>query len=198
MEAFLSSASGSPENIEDDHDNRDCGLLLAFPTTSSLRNETPQSLLQDDGSTLRPSESGQNALTRHSSLQESAYSYQEEPALRQDLSRQEQVTLPRHQETQDRAEDVSESSTALFQDWNHAEAGQEVRKPLPKPHSWKEKLGTFAMVSLIAGSVLLCAAIGILAFIWLGSSAIPAWKEITARNWLSKAISYALELFNKS
>lgn len=192
MEAFLSSASGSSDNIEDDHENRNYSLLPAFTTTSSLRNEIPESLLQDDTSTLSPSENEQSGLTRHNSLQESAYSHQEEPVLQQDALRQEQVTFPRHQETQDRAEDVSESSTALFQEWNHAEAGQDVRKPLSKPHSWKEKLGTFAMVGLIAGYVLLCAAVGTLAFIWFGSPAIPAWKEITARNWLSKAISICI------
>lgn len=192
MQAFLSTASGSSENIEDDHENRNYSLLPAFTTTSSLRNEIPESLLQDDTSTLSPSENEQSGLTRHNSLQESAYSHQEEPVLQQDALRQEQVTFPRHQETQDRAEDVSESSTALFQEWNHAEAGQDVRKPLSKPHSWKEKLGTFAMVGLIAGYVLLCAAVGTLAFIWFGSPAIPAWKEITARNWLSKAISICI------
>lgn len=192
MEAFLSSASGSSESIEGHHENRNHGLLPDFTTTSSRRNEIPGSLLQDDASTLSPSKNEQDASTMHNSLQEIAYSSGEEPTLQQDPSRQEQVTFLRHQETQDQAEDVSESSTALFQEWNHAETGQDIRKPLPKPHSWKEKLGTFAMVGLIAGSVMLCAAIGTLAFIWFGSSAIPAWMEITARNWLSKAISICI------
>lgn len=192
MEAFLPSALGSSENIEVNHDNRNCGLLPAFTTTSSLRNEIPADLLQDDAFTLSPSENEQNALARQNSLQQSTHSYQEEPILQQDAVRQEQVTFPGHQRAQDGAEDVSEPATALFQEWNHAETGQDVRKAMPKPHSWKDKLGTFAIVGLIAGSVLLCAAIGTLAFMWFGRPAIPAWKEITARNWLSKAISICI------
>lgn len=192
MEARSFNSSSSPENIQANDENHNYSLLPTFTTTSSLRNEIPESLLQDDASALSPSENEQDALTRHNSLQESEYSSQEEPPLQRETSRQEQVTFPRHQNTQDQAENVSEPFTALFQECSNAEAGQDVRKPLPNPHSWKEKLGTFALVGLIAGSVLLCAAIGTLAFIWFGSPAIQAWKEITARNWLSKAVSICI------
>lgn len=188
MEALLSSASDSPE---DNYNNRNHGLLPAFATTFSLRNEIPESLLQDDASTLNPSESEQDALTSHNSSRESAYWSGEELPLQQGPCR-EQVTVPRHQKTQDQPEDVLESSTTLFQEWSNAETGLDARRPLHKPYSWKEKLGTFAIVFLIAGSLLLCAAVGTLAFIWFGSPAIPAWKEITARNWLSKAISICI------
>lgn len=186
MEARLSSDSSSSENIEAGHENRNYGPLPAFSTTS-LRNEMPGRLLQDATPTLSPSRSEQNALARHNSPQESAHPPEEEQPLPQDTSWQEQATFPGHQDTQDQPEDVSESSTALFQEWNHAEAGPD--KPFPKPSTWREKLGTFSMVCLAAGSLLLCAAVGTLAFIWFGNPAIPAWKEITARNWLSKAIS---------
>lgn len=191
MEAFLSSPSSLSENIEADHENRNYCRLPVF-STSSLRSEIPERLLQDDASTLSPSSSDQNELEGHNSSQESDHTPQEEPTLQQDPSRQEQTTFPRHQDTQDQQEDVSESSTALFQEWNHPETVQDARQPLPKPHSWREKLGTFSIVVLVAGSVLLCAAVGTLAFIWFGSPAIPAWKEITARNWLSKAISICI------
>jgi hypothetical protein len=63
---------------------------------------------------------------------------------------------------------------------------------MSKPRSWKEKLNTFAIVGLIAGSLLLCLAVGTIAFLWFGSPAVPAWKEITARDWLSKAISICI------
>lgn len=191
MEAFLSSASVSSENIEDDHGSRNYGLLPAVSTTS-LRSQITEGLLQDDTSTPSPPHRDQNTLTMHDLLQERTNSHQEEPRGQQDLSRQEEVAFPSHEETQDQPEDVLESSTALVREWSHAQPGQDARTPLPKPQSWKEKLGTFAIVGLIAGSVLLCASIGTLAFIWFGNPAIPAWKEITARNWLSKAISICI------
>lgn len=191
MEAFLSNASSSSENIENSHDDLDYGLLPAF-STSSLRSEIPERLLQDDAFTLSPSYSEQNISATHNLLQENACLPQEQPLQRNHPTQQDEVAFLRHEDTQDQPEDVSESSTALFQEQNHTETGQDVRKPSRKPYSWKEKLGTFAIVGLIAGSVLLCAAIGTLAFMWFGSPAVPAWKEITARNWLSKAISICI------
>lgn len=191
MEAFLSSTSVSSEIIEDGHGSRNYDLLPAVSTTS-LRSQIPEGLLQDDASTLSPSYSEPNTLTRHNALQESASSLQREPPLQRDSSRPRQVAFPGQQDIQDQPEYASESSASLFQEWNHAEAGQDARRPLPKFDSWKERLGTYAMISLFIGSVLLCAAIGTLAFIWFGNSAIPAWKEITARNWLSKAISICI------
>lgn len=188
MEAFLSNASGSSENVENSHGDFDYGLLPAF-SASSLRSEIPERLLEDDASTLSPSHIEQNISATHNFLQENACSPQEQPLQQDYPTQQEEVAFLRHEDTQGQPEDVSESSTALFQEQTHAETGQDVRKLSRKPYSWKEKLGTFAIVGLIAGSVLLCAAIGTLAFIWFGSPAIPAWKEITARNWLSKAIS---------
>lgn len=188
MEAFLSNASGSSDNVENSHDDFNYGLLPAF-STSSLKSEIPERLLQHDASTLSPSYSERNVSATHNLLQQNACSPQEQPLQQDDPTQQEDVAFLRHEDTQHQPEDVSESSTALFQEQNHAETDPDVRKPSRKPYSWKEKLGTFAIVGLIAGSVLLCAAIGILAFLWFGSPAIPAWKEITARNWLSKAIS---------
>lgn len=189
MKAFLSNALGSSENIGNRHDGLNYGRLPDF-STSSLRSEIPERLLQDDASTLSPSYSEQNLSATHKSLQENACSPQEQSLQQKDAT--QRVAFRRHEDTQDQPEDVSESSTALFQEQNHSETGQDVRKPSRKPYSWKEKLGTFAIVGLIAGSVLLCAAIGTLAFMWFGSPAIPAWKEITARNWLSKAISICI------
>lgn len=191
MEAFLSNASGSYENIENSHDDLDYGLLPAF-STRSLRSEIPERLLQDDASTLSRSCSTQNIIATHELLEENAYLSREARSQQNDPIQQEQVPFLRHENTQDQPEEVSESSTALFQEQNHAETDQDVRKPSRKPYSWKEKLGTFAIVGLIAGSVLLCASVGTLAFLWFGSPAIPAWKEITARNWLSKAISICI------
>lgn len=191
LDAGLLSALSSSENISDNQDNRDYGLLPVF-TNSTIRSEIPERLLQNDAPTLRSSYNKRNLLTRNNSLQENASSPRRGPPLEQNLSRHEYIIFLRHQDTQDRPEQVSDSSTALFQGWNCAEAGQDLRKPLRKSYSWKEKLGTFAIVGLIAGSVLLCAAVGTLAFLWFGSPAIPAWKEITARNWLSKAISICI------
>lgn len=193
MEACLFSASSLSENISDNQNNHDYGLLPAF-ATSTPESEIPERLLQDETSPLSSSYNEQNSLTRQNSLQESACSPRKGPPLQQDPSQQdhtwqEQFTLPRHQDTQDQPEHVSDSSAVLYQGWNHAEACQDVRKALPKPHSWKEMLGTFAKVGLIAGFGLLCAAVGTLAFMWFSSPAITAWKEITARNWLPKAIS---------
>lgn len=191
MEAHLSSVPSSPANIEAGHENRNCGLLPTF-SVSSLRNEIPERLLQDDASTLTPSYSESNTSARHNVLQQSAASPQEEPPLQKVPSQPEESRISRQQDIQDQQESVLESSTALFQELNHHEAVQDIQKPLTKPYSWKERLGTFAIVGLIAGSVLLCASVGTLAFIWFGSPAIPAWKEITARNWLSKAISICI------
>lgn len=63
-----------------------------------------------------------------------------------------------------------------------------------KPQSWKEKLGTFARIGLIAGSVLLWTAVGVLAFIWSGT---PATQEIITRNWLSKVISICIAVIQQ-
>lgn len=196
MEVFLSNASGSSEDIGNEHDDLDYGLLPSF-STSSLRSEIPERLLQDDASTLSPSYNEQNMLATHNLLQENTYSPQEPPFQQNDPIQQEEVHLPWHEDAQDQPEDVSESSTALFQEQNHAETDQDVRKPSRKPYSWKEKLGTLAIVGLIAGSVLLCASVGTLAFMWFGSPEIPAWKEITARNWLSKAISICIGIIQQ-
>lgn len=191
MEAFLSNASGSTNNFENSHNKLHYGLLPAL-FTSSLRSEIPERLLQDDASTLSPSYSDQNTSATHNLLQENACSPREQPLQQNDPTQHQEVALPRHEDALDQPEDVSESSTVLLQEQNHAETGQGLRKPSRKPYSWKEKLGTFALVGLIAGSILLCAAVGTLAFMWFGSPAIPAWKEITARNWLSKAISICI------
>lgn len=55
-----------------------------------------------------------------------------------------------------------------------------------------------AIIGLIAGSVLLCAAVGTLMFIWFGNPSISAWKEITARNWLSKAVSICIGVIQQA
>lgn len=191
METFPSHSSGSSENIGNRHDYLNYGRLPAF-SASTLRSEIPERLLQDDASTLSPSYSEQNISATHNVLQQNTCSPQEQPLKQKYPIQKEEAAFLRHEDTQDQPEDVSESSTALFQEQNHTETGQDVRRPSRKPYSWKEKLGTFAIVGLIAGSVLLCASFGTLAFMWFGSPAIPAWKEITARNWLSKAISICI------
>lgn len=191
MEALLSNASGSIESIENSHGDLHYGLPTAF-STSSLRSEIPERLLQDDASILCQSYSDQNTSATHDLLQENACSPREQPLQQNDPGQQEELAFPRHEDTQDHPDNVSESSTTLFQEQNHAETDEDVRKPSRKPYSWKEKLGTFAIVGLIVGSVLLCASVGTLAFMWFGSPAIPAWKEITSRNWLSKVISICI------
>lgn len=94
-------------------------------------------------------------------------------------------------ETTERVEDCL-STGRLCPPANEHDDSTNTQNSIPRACSWKEKLGTFAIMILIAGSILFCAAVGTLAFLWFGNSDIPAWKEIIAREWLSKAISICI------
>lgn len=191
METGLLNATSSAEDIQWEHGGRNYDLPPAYSRDTFLIIDISETLLQDDMSILHPSSGDRGASTMHHSPQEDAHSSEEEPPLQQDASKHEITTLL------GQSEQTSEPSTALFQELSHVEAGQDTRKHILEPQSWKEKLGTFAIISLIAGSVLLWTAVGVLAFIWSGSPAIPAWKEIITRNWLSKAISICITVIQQ-
>lgn len=191
-ETRLLNASSSPDNSQNDPHNHKLNYSLLPPLSGSspLLSEIPERLLQDEASTRCPSYNEQDVLTGRQSLQEGICSPEEEPSLHQDPAWQERSTSLRHERIQDQYEHASESSGAFFQGWHHS--CQDARKSMPTPRSWKDKLGTFAIIVLVTGSILLCAAVGTLSFLWFGGPDIPAWKEITARNWLSKAISICI------
>lgn len=189
-ETGLLNASSSQDNFQNDPHNHNYSFLPPLSGSSPLLSETPERLLQDEASTRCPSYNEQDVLTGRQSSQEGICSPEKQPSFQQDPAWQEQSTSLRHERIQDQYEHVSESSGALFQGWHHA--CQDARKSMPAPRAWRDKLGTFAMIVLITGSILLCAAVGTLSFLWFGGPDIPAWKEITARNWLSKAISICI------
>lgn len=188
-ETSLSTTSSSPDNIPHNHN---CNFLPPLSGSLPLLSEIPERLLQDDASTRCPSYNEQDVLAGRQSSQEGICCPEEELALRQDPAWQEQMTCLRHERTQDQYEHASESSGVLFQGWSHTVACRDTRESMHNPRSWKHKLGTFAIIVLIIGSILLCAAVGTLSFLWFGGPDIQAWKEITARNWLSKAISICI------
>lgn len=179
-------------SLRKDPDNHNYSFIPPSAGHFPLSREIPERLLQDGSSTICPCYTEQDVSTRRQSPQGSIGSLEEDPSLQQDPAWQEQPTFLRHKGIQDQSKYASKSTSALFQGWNHAVAGQDIQKSMPKTRSWIEKLGTFSIIVLIAGLILLCIAVGILSFLWFGGPHIPAWKEITAKDWLSKTISICI------
>ncbi|KAL1858086.1 hypothetical protein Daus18300_010087 [Diaporthe australafricana] len=194
MDTSLLNDPTSSEHVQKGPGNRNYSILPPLSRAPPLTNEIPGRLLQNDATTPYSFYGELDMPARHCSPQESNGFSQEEPILQREPAQQEQATLPRYEGIDEQSEHVSECPTVLLQEWSHAEAVHDTQKPMPKPPSWKEKLGIFAMICLIVGSVLLCAAIAILAFLWFGNSAFTAWKEIIARNWLFRAIFICIEV----
>lgn len=100
--------------------------------------------------------------------------------------------------TSERLEQYGASTGTLCQPLNEQGGPTNTQHLIPSSCSWKHKLGTFAIIILIVGSILLCTAVGTLAFLWFGNPDIPTWKETTARDWLSKAISICIGVIQQA
>lgn len=180
MAAYSMTGATSPEGRE--LNVNEFIVIPEFENTTSFSNEIPDWLLLDNASALSPTpQDGQMSIGRSTT--------QEEPPHRRHSVHSEHTSLS---SAQGPPEDTTESVTVSFLGSSDGETGAGLQKSATKPLTWKEKLGTIAIVGLIAGSVLLCVAVGTLMFIWFGSPSISAWKELTARNWLSKAVSICI------
>lgn len=68
----------------------------------------------------------------------------------------------------------------------------------PKTLSFQDKVSVWGMVILLAGSVLILAAVGVLSFLWFADASNSTWKETILRDWLTRAIAISAEVLKQA
>lgn len=171
--------------------NNEYTIIPEFEVISPFSNDIPERLLLDDVSALPLVNYDEQTSTGRSSTEQ-------ETRHDRNSVQSEQTSISQHEDAQDPREDTPEPTTISLLGASNAETGPVHQNSVKTSLAWKEKLGTFALIGLIAGSVLLCVAVGTLMFIWFGNSTMSAWKEITARNWLPKAVSICIGVIQQA